>query len=122
MDNARNYGTNGANKHKRICQQVCQEEFGERVYLNQRAAMHAGLKYEGHDHKKASKCIYTVNILMMYLAENAAKFTTEEMCRDIIPAMLKPRARVEYVKMGGENLNKQQDVINLICTISRGIE
>ena len=59
---------------------------------------------------------------MIYLAENATKFTPEEMCRDIIPAMLKPRARVEYVKLGGEELVERRDVISLVQTISRGIE
>ena len=43
----RNYGTNEAYKHKRFCQQLCQEELGEQVYLNQRAVMRAGLKLEG---------------------------------------------------------------------------
>ena len=57
--------------------------------------MRAGLTYKGHDHEKAVKCMYTVNGLMVYLAENTTKFTLEELCRDIIPAMLKPRARVE---------------------------
>ena len=120
MDNTRNYGTNGADKHKKNCQQLCKEEFVERVYLNQRVAMRAGLKYEGHGHKKAAKRIYTVNNLMIYLAENATKFTAEDMCRDIILAMPKPRVRVEYVKLGGEDLNEQRDVISLIRTISRG--
>ena len=54
--------------------------------------MRAGLTYKGHDHEKAVKCMYTVNGLMVYLAENTTKFTSEELCRDIIPAMLKPRA------------------------------
>ena len=29
MNNTRNYGTNGADKHKRICQQLCQQELGK---------------------------------------------------------------------------------------------
>ena len=92
------------------------------MYLDQRAAMREGLKCEGHGHEKAVKCMYTINNLMIYLAENAKKFTPEKMCRDIIPAMLKPRARVEYVKLGGEELTERQDVINLVQIISRGIE
>ena len=122
MNNTRNYGTNGADKHKRICQRLCQEELGKRVYLDQRAAMRAGLKYEGHNHKKAANRLYTVNNLLVYLAENATKFTTGEMCCNIIPAMLKPRARVEYVKMCGEDLVKKQDIVNLLRTISKDIE
>ena len=118
----RKYGTNGADKHKRICQQLCQEELGEQVYLDQRAVMRAGLKYKGHDHEMAAKRMYTVNNLMIYLAENATKFTAEEMCRDTTDAILKTRARVEYVKLGGKDLTEQRDVINLIRTISRGIE
>ena len=61
------------------------------MYLGQRALMRAGLKYEGHDHKKAAKRMYTINNLMVYLAENTTKFTVEEMCHDMIPAMPKPR-------------------------------
>ena len=80
-------------------------------------------KYEGHDQEKAVKRLYTVkNNLMIYLAENTTKFTPEEICRDITPTVLKPRARVEYVKLGGEELTERQDVISLDQTISRGIE
>ena len=91
------------------------------MYLNQRAAMRAGLKYEGHDHEKAAKRLYTINNLMIYLEGNATKFAAEEMS-DIIPGMLNSRARVEYVKIGGEYLVEKQDVVNLLQTISRGIE
>ena len=84
--------------------------------------MRDGLKYDGNDHEKAVKRLYTINNLMIYLAENAAKFTPEEMCRDIIPVMLKPRARVEYVKLGGEELTERRNVISMVQTISRGIE
>ena len=31
MGNTRNYGMSGANKHKKMCQQLCQEELGEQV-------------------------------------------------------------------------------------------
>ena len=82
--------------------------------------MRDGLKYNGHNHEKAIKRLYTINNLMIYLAENAPKFTPEEMCRDIIPAMLKPRARVEYVNLGGEELTERRDVISLIQTNLRG--
>ena len=34
MDNTRNYGTEGADKHKRICQWLCQGELGEQVRRN----------------------------------------------------------------------------------------
>ena len=78
------------------------------MYLDQRAAMREGLKYEDHGHEKAVKRMYAVNNLMLYLAENATKFTPEEMCCDIIHAMLKPRARVEYVKLSGEELTERQ--------------
>ena len=122
VDDVRNWGANGANKHKTMCQKICQSELGERVFLDQRAAMRAGLSYQGHDHERAVKRLYTLNNLMEYLAENATKFSPEEMCRDIIPACLKPRARVEYVKNGGEDLVAKGDVIALIRTISRGIE
>ena len=92
------------------------------MYLNQHAAMREGLKYEGHDHKKAVKRMYMVNNLMMYLAENSTKFTAEDICRNIISAMLEPRARVEYIELGNEDLTERQDIISLIQTISRGIK
>jgi len=122
VDDVRNWGANGANKHKAMCQKICQSELGERVFLDQRAAMRAGLSYQGHDHERAVKRLYTLNNLMEYLAENATKFSPEEMCRDIIPACLKPRARVEYVKNSGKDLVEKRDIISLIWTISRGIE
>ena len=121
MNDTLNWGAYGADKHKIMCQKLCQSELGERVLLDQRATMRAGFNYEGHDHEKAVKRLYTFNNLMIYLAENATKFSVEELCCDIIPAMLKPRARVEYVKLGGEDLVKIQDVIGSVRTISRGI-
>jgi len=75
LNDIRDWGANGASKHKRMCQRLCQSELGERVYLDQRAAMRAGLDYKGHDHEKAVKRIYTINNLMVYLAENATKFS-----------------------------------------------
>ena len=81
------------------------------MYLDQRAAMRAGLKYKDHDHGKAAKRMYMVNNPMIYLAENTTEITA-----------LKPRARVEYVKLGGEDLTEQRDVISLIQIISRGIK
>ena len=54
---------------------------------------------------------------MVYLTENATKFSAEELCCDIIPARLKPRARVEYVKLSGEDLINKHDVIGLVRTI-----
>ena len=74
MNDTRDYAVNGADKHKRMCQKLCQEKLGKRVCLDQRAAVRAGLKYEGHDHDKAAKRLYTVNNLIIYLAENATKF------------------------------------------------
>ena len=59
---------------------------------------------------------------MIYLAENATKFTAGELCCDITPAMLKPCAQMEYVKMSGEGLVEKKDDISLVRTISRGIE
>ena len=50
------------------------------------------------------------------------KFTAEEMCLDIITAMLKPRPQVEYVKIGGEDLVEKQDVVSLLRTILRDIK
>ena len=41
--------------------------------------MRAGLKYEGDDHKKVTKSVYTVNNLILYLTENDTKFTAEEL-------------------------------------------
>ena len=59
------------------------------------AAMRMSLKYESHVHKKATKRMYTVNNPMIYLAENATKFTAEEMCRDISFSRFSTRAQVE---------------------------
>ena len=84
MGNTRNCDTNGSDKHKRICQQLCQGEFRERVYLDQRVAMRAGLKYKGHDHEKR------VNKLMIYLAENATKLTEEESAAISSPQCSRP--------------------------------
>ena len=61
MNDTPNYAANGADKHKIMCQKLCQEELGKRVYLDQCAAMRVGLNYEGHDHKNAAKRLYTVN-------------------------------------------------------------
>ena len=56
------------------------------------------------------------------MAENATKFSAEELCREIIPATLKPRARVENVKREREDLRTKAKVIELPITESYGIE
>ena len=57
------------------------------------------------------------------MAENVTKFSAEELCREIVPATLKQRARVDYVKKGGEELRRTKaEAIELLETIFRGIE
>ena len=50
----------------------------------------ASAKYIDRDHKRAAKRLFTANNLLESLAENATKFSVEELCRDIIPTCLKP--------------------------------
>ena len=45
---------------------------------------------------------------MKNLRVNTTKFSPEEMCGNIIPVCLKPRARVEYVKKGRESSSRNK--------------
>ena len=92
MNDTRDYAVNGADKHKRMCQKLCQEELGKRVYLDQCVAIRAGRTKVTATRRRPSTYTQSTTLSMIYLAENATKFTAEEMCRNIIPAMLKPRA------------------------------
>ena len=56
------------------------------------------------------------------MAENASKFSEIELCCEIIPATLKPWARVQYLKEGVKNLRTKMDVLELLEHISKGIE
>ena len=114
----RNWGTNGRVKYKQICQKICQGEFGKRVYLNQRNAMRAGLTYQEQDHKRAIKRLWAINGLLKCMSENATEFSAEELCHEIVPATLTPRATVECVKRGGEDFRTREEVIDLLEVIS----
>ena len=69
---------------------------GNDAYNDQKDAMRAGLSYQGHDHHDMVKKLWKINELLEFMAEDVKKFTSRELCREIIPAMLKPRAAEKY--------------------------
>ena len=88
----RDWKNNGKAKHKKMCQKLCCEIMGNDAYNNQKDAMRAGLAYQGHDHHDMAKKLWKINDSLEFMAEEAKKFTVRELCCEIIPSMLKPRA------------------------------
>ena len=56
------------------------------------------------------------------MADGATKFSVRELCREIIPVTLKPRAAEKYTYFGGEEQDNKKDVLNIIKRIGKGIE
>ena len=103
-----NLSANRSTKHIQLCQKICQYQLGKQAYLQQCNAMSAGLSYNCHIRKKVMKQLFTINNLLAFLSENPTIFSTKELCRDNIPACLKPGAQqVEYIKQGKEDLRKK---------------
>ena len=90
------------NKHKRLVQQLCKKIFKKKAYENQKDAMHDGLNYKGHDHRETIVQLFEIHEILPNLAEGGTKFDDEDFFQNIIVQTLKPRARVDYVKRGGE--------------------
>ena len=76
---------------------------GDDAYNNQRDAMCAGLAYQGCDHHDMTKKLWKINKSLEFMAEEAKKFTVRELCREIIPSALKPRAEEKYLLWWGRS-------------------
>ena len=64
--------------------------------------MRDGLTYKGHDHREAIIQLFEIHDILPNLAEGGTKFDDEDFFRNIVVKTLKPRARVDCVKRGGE--------------------
>ena len=56
------------------------------------------------------------------MADDAKKFTDRELCREIIPATLKPKAAEKYTYFGGEEMDDKNKVLKMIKRIGKGID
>ena len=77
INGVHDWSANGSIKHKTLCQNACQSELDKQVYLDQQDARRAGLNYKGHNHKRATKQLYTMNNLLEYPMENATMFSLQ---------------------------------------------
>jgi hypothetical protein len=60
------------------------------------------LHYEGQDHETAAKWLFEIDNDIELFIEEAEGFLICKMVRKIIPQMLKPQARLKYIKKGGK--------------------
>ena len=60
--------------------------------------------------------------MLEFMAEDAKKFMPRELCREIIPVTLKPRAAKKYTYFGGEEADNKNEVLKIVKRIGKGIE
>ena len=82
----------GRQSTKKNCQKLCCEIMSDNAYNDQKDAMQSGHSYQGYDHHDMVKKLWKINESLEFVAEDTKKFTSRELCREIIPATLKPRA------------------------------
>ena len=74
VHNITNWHAAGANKHKRLVQQLCEKVFKRKAYENQKDAMRGGLPYKGHDHREAIVQVFEIHEIAPNLAEGGKDF------------------------------------------------
>ena len=122
VNDLNNWNAGGANKHKLLVQKFSQKVFKKKGYETQKDAMREGLSYQGHDHREAIEQLYELNKLLPFLCEDASSFDEEDFCRNVIPATLRPMARVDYIKKGGKNLRNEEEILDVLEEVMEGIE
>ena len=122
INNTNDWGQGGANKHKRIVQELCEKIFKKRGYGNQKDAMRDGLPYQGNDHREAIEQLFEINEILPKMCEGRNKFAAKDFHRNIIVATLHEKARVEFIKRGGRNLRDEDEVLYILEEIQDGIE
>ena len=76
------------------------------------------LRYEGHDHTGAVKCLFEINDDLELFGEDANKFSERDMARRIIPKNLKTAASLKFYDKGGNKLRDRDDILELCCRIT----
>ena len=117
-----NWTTQGANKHKKLVQKLCEKVFKKKAHEDQKDVMCQGLPYKGHDHRGVIEQLFEIHENVSNLAEGGRGFDNEDFYRNIVVKMLKPKGRVEYVQRGGKNLRDENDVLDLLEEIQEGVQ
>ena len=120
--NITNWHAAGANKHKRLAQQLCKKVFKKKAYEDHTDAVIDGLPYKGHDHREAIVQLFEIHEIVPNLAEGGKEFDDEDFYQNVIVETLKSKARVKYAKRGGKNLRNQDNVLDLLEESQEGIE
>ena len=61
INDTNDWGRGGANKHKRIFQELYEKIFRKREYENKKDAMRDGLPYQGNGHQEAIEQLFGMN-------------------------------------------------------------
>ena len=122
IKNTNNWGQDGANKHKRIVQELCENIFKKRGYKYQKDVMRNVLPYQGNDHREATKQLFEINEILPNMCGGGSKFDAKDFHRNIIVAALHEKARTEFIKRDGRNVRDEDEVLDLQEEIQDGIE
>ena len=82
----------------------------------------AFVKYKGHDHQEAIEQLFEIHEIVLNLSKGGKKFDGEYLYRNIVVKTFKSKARVEYVKWGGNNLCDQDNALDLLGNFHEEIE
>ena len=88
FDAEAHWGTGNARdqeiKFRRMVQKHTRVVLGKNALDDQKDAMEAGLKYEGHDHKAMAERAYRINDQLELFSQEATKFDEKDMVRKVI--------------------------------------
>ncbi len=91
-----------------MCKKLSMEILGPNAFKDQEKAMDEGMKLPNDKKLHDAIAQYaTINKNMKFLGEEDESFTMTELNKQI-KKMLTPRMRLEYVKLGGDNLNDKK--------------
>ena len=100
----------------------CQSELENQVRLQQRNVMRTCLSYKGRNHKKFINKLFTIVNLLEFCRSTPLSLAQRSWAAiSYVPTCLKLPKRVKYIKQGKKDFHKNQDIVDLLLTITRGI-
>ena len=101
----------------RLLQRLGLKTFGPKAYKDQCKAMDKGkIRIPENNLRKGTERLFEINKLIPYLGIYAREYTIEEMNKVIVES-LPPKAMVKYVGEGGDDLEDEDDILELMQTI-----
>jgi hypothetical protein len=106
----------------RLLQRLGLKAFGPKAFKDQCKAMDKGkIRIPENNLRKGTERLFEINKLLTHLGIYAREYTIEEMNKVIVES-LPPKAMVKFVGEGGDDLEDEDDILELMQTIDNNFK